>query len=161
MMLNIFLCAYLPPTYLYGWNICSALFPVFYVVCFLSYWQYFVCFRYKSFTKYVIYKYFPQHCGLTSHSFKLSFESRSSWFLWTPIDQFFETSCFWCCIKEIFAQLKITKISSDVFSQKLYSFRSYTEVYGPFWVTVCLWCASPQLSTQRCTQSLSHLLQSS
>ena len=90
MMLNIFSCAYL---YIFFGKVSVQNFRPFtnWVVCFLIivFGEFFVYSRYKSFIKYMIWKYFPSVCGLSFHSSKLrSSRSRNS-FLCSHF-----TSCF-------------------------------------------------------------------
>lgn len=59
------------------------------VACFLiiEFWDSFICFEYKSFIRYMVYKYFLQ-CVSSFHLLTASFEDRSFKFWWSPSYQF-------------------------------------------------------------------------
>ena len=48
--------------------------------------------------------------------------------------------CFWCQIQKIITKTNVKKFTPYVFFQEFCSFKSYIQVFNPFWVNLCVWC---------------------
>ena len=101
--------------------------------------EFLVFFGYKSFIRYIVWKYFLSFHSLTFHF--VGFLCCAAFQFDVVLHVYFSFCCLclWCQIQKKSLPRWMSRSLLSMFSSRGLSFRSYIQVFNPFWVSFCVW----------------------